>query len=411
MRNIQTTIKNNLKVIENYSFTSALHICYAIIGLLMYPYLIRVLGSETYGLYIFTFSASLILRTFIDFALDLVGTKEIAQNLDNLQKKSEIVSSVVFTKSLLFIIVLMIFLLLSYFSPFITKHFLLYCVCFFENLSTILFHSWYFQGIQKMKIVTYIQVGFRLASLPFIVLFVNGENDVLLYAMIMLSSTLSASLYGFYYLLVKEKITIQWVGWSAIKHRLHISLPFFYTTLLGTLKTQIIPQIIGTSIGMHAVALFDLAQKILSLPNILLYSINQAIFPELAKSKQNDNVSNIIKYEYILGFFCMLAIAIMGKWAVLILGGKEMYDAYYVLLILNINIWSSLVIGGYLYLGFTLHNRNDLVTKNQLVSLVSTVIFIAIGLIFCQNIYMFAWALVLSGLVGVLYCHWNFKRI
>ncbi|MBS9767524.1 MAG: oligosaccharide flippase family protein [Flavobacteriaceae bacterium] len=169
-KNIKNTIKNNLKVIENYSFMTVLQIINVAIGLIVFPYIIRVFGTEIYGKYVFAFSFITILGTFIRFSFGLLATKEIAQNLDDLQKKSEIVSSVVFARIFLFVVAFIILLLASLFSNFVAEYFGLYLVCFLGNLSAILFHKWYFQGIQKMKVVTYINVVCQLLSLPFIFL-------------------------------------------------------------------------------------------------------------------------------------------------------------------------------------------------------------------------------------------------
>ncbi len=205
LSNIKTTLKNNIKVIENYSFMTVLQVLNVAVGLIVFPYIIRVFGTEIYGKYVFALSFIAILGTFIGFSFGLLATKEIAQNLNNLQKKSEIVSSVVFARIFLFVVAFIILLLLSLFSDFVAEYFWLYFVCFVGNLSAILFHGWYFQGIQKMKVVTYINVVCKLLSLPFIFLCINEKNDLMLYAIIGTSSGLLGAFYAFYHLLVIEK--------------------------------------------------------------------------------------------------------------------------------------------------------------------------------------------------------------
>ena len=50
LENIKLRFKNNGKVVENYFFMTALQIISSAFGVLIYPYLIRVLGAESYGL-------------------------------------------------------------------------------------------------------------------------------------------------------------------------------------------------------------------------------------------------------------------------------------------------------------------------------------------------------------------------
>ncbi|MBS9768171.1 MAG: oligosaccharide flippase family protein [Flavobacteriaceae bacterium] len=408
---IKTAIKNNIKVIENYSFMTVLQVVNVLIGLITYPYVLKILGSELYGLYIFVFSSSILFGTFINFSTDLLGTKEIAQNIDDLDKKSAIVSSVVFVRLFLFGIAVVILLLLSLVFPFVAEHFLLYLVCFLGNLSSILFHPWYFQGVQKMKIVTYIQVGFKLLSLPFIFLLINSENDFIIYVVIMLLSGVLGALYAFFHLLIVEKIKIVWVGIPVLKHRVKISLPFFYTTLLGVLKEQAIPQITGVYFGMHEVALYDLAQKIIKIPLTLILNVNRAIFPKLAQQPKQSTIDKLLKYEWILGLSIVIIIAIFGQFVINILGGEVMRNAYYILLILSVNIITYLLLGLYLWFVFVLNDRNELLFRNQIMAFISFFAIMFIGLLFYKSIYVLVSALALSGIAEVLYCHWNFKKI
>ena len=65
--------------------------------------------------------------------------------------------------------------------PVFEKNKEVFLLCFFNVYSFVLFPQWYFQGIQKMKIVTYIQLGLKLASLPLIFLLIKSPQNLILY--------------------------------------------------------------------------------------------------------------------------------------------------------------------------------------------------------------------------------------
>ncbi len=186
-----------------------------------------------------------------------------------------------------------------------------------------------------------------------------------------------------------------WVGLPVVKQRFKASLPFFYKDVLGVLKRQAIPQITGAYFGMHEVALYDLAQKIIKIPRTLIFNVNRAIFPQLAKSPSRNAIDTLLKYEWILGASIVAIIAIFGQFIITILGGVAMHDAYYILLILSVNIITYLILGVYLYLVFILNDRNDLYLKNQIVAFVSFFAIIFVGLLFYQSIYVLVSALAL----------------
>jgi len=68
VRRIWNSIKNNKKIIENYFFMTLILILNSLFALLIYPYLIRALGKESYGIYIFGTSIANYFICFIGFS-------------------------------------------------------------------------------------------------------------------------------------------------------------------------------------------------------------------------------------------------------------------------------------------------------------------------------------------------------
>ena len=54
------------RVLENYSFMTALSIFSALIGLIIYPYVIRMTGKDAYGAYIYAFTIATFFQAVID---------------------------------------------------------------------------------------------------------------------------------------------------------------------------------------------------------------------------------------------------------------------------------------------------------------------------------------------------------
>src|ERR1035437_561595 len=171
LKKIKKSIFNNLKIVENYFFMTALQIISSLFGILIYPYLIRVLGIESYGLYVFALSVTSYFIGLISFGFNFPAVKAIVENKENLKARNEIVSSVFSAKFYLALISLPIFIILTFTIPIMKHNWIIFTICFSQIIGEVLFPVWYFQGVQKMRFVTFIQLGFRLLSLPFIFLF------------------------------------------------------------------------------------------------------------------------------------------------------------------------------------------------------------------------------------------------
>ena len=113
-KNITEKFLNNKKVAENYFFMTFLQGSSMIIALLLYPYLIRVLGKEGYGTYVFIFSNIRFFEIFTSFGFYYPALKSISLNPDDNQIKSRTVSEVLTAQLCLFALCAIVYLVGMY---------------------------------------------------------------------------------------------------------------------------------------------------------------------------------------------------------------------------------------------------------------------------------------------------------
>ncbi len=104
-------------LIQNFSYLSALQVFNMLLPLITYPYLIRVLGKETYGFVVFAQAIVGYLLILVGFGFNISATKEVSIHRDNKEKLSEIVSSVLIIKSAFLILSFIILAVLLWFVP------------------------------------------------------------------------------------------------------------------------------------------------------------------------------------------------------------------------------------------------------------------------------------------------------
>jgi PST family polysaccharide transporter len=381
-----------------------------LIGLFLYPYLIRVLGKEAYGTYIFIFSNIQFFAIFINFGFDFSALKKISLYPNDNRIKSEAVSEVLTAKIYLLCACIAVLGILTSIISFVSNNFLLYIIIFSTLIVDILFPQWYFQGIQKMKFVTYVNLLVRLLTVPFIFIFIKSPNNLLQYTLIVAVSSVCGGIFTFFYLQIKEKIKIRFVHFRTLKSVIKEALPFFLTSLMSVFKQESLTFVIGTFFSMGEVAIYDLANKIVTIIRTFIVSINTALFPKVTQMPTVQLIKKIIRYETLLGLLCILGIALFGYWTVILLGGKNMLPAYPLAIILSASILNNLISGSYIRFVFIQRNRYYFVTKNQFFALITYLFFTATGLYLFENIQSVVAAIALSGFSEIVYCRYLTKK-
>ncbi|MEI6754172.1 MAG: oligosaccharide flippase family protein [Paludibacter sp.] len=410
LRKLKSKVSNNTKVVENYFFMTALQFINSLFGLLIYPYLIRVLGAGSYGLYVFALSVTSYFIGFISFGFSYPAVKAMVEHKDNPEMKNSIVSGVFTAKLLLALASIPVFIILMLTIPVMKLHPAIFAICFAQILNEILFPLWYFQGVQKMRIVTFIQLGLRILSLPFIFLMIKSPTDNTLYALIATLSIVMGGILSTFYLIINEKIKISLLPFKSLKVLFNDSMPFFWSNSTGTIKQESVTIIIGAFFGMRDVAFYDLANKLIILPRMLTMSINSALFPKVIENVKKEVVRKIIRYETLIGLAIIAVVALTGYWLVWLLGGINMLQAYPLAIILSVTVLVWLVVGCYISFIFVPQNKYYFVTRNQFVAFISFFLFCIPGVLIFHSIVAVVVALTLSGLSEIAYCNYLIKK-
>ncbi len=411
IQNIKNKILNNTKVVENYFFMTLLQVLSSAFGILIYPYLIRTLGSESYGIYIFAIAVVTYFIDFTGFGFQLTGLKLIEENKSDRAQKSRILSSLLSAKIYLAVLSAVIFIPSVFIFTQSNQTKILFFIVFSQLIAEVIYPQWYFRAIQKMKIVTYTQLSFRLASLPFIFLLVKSPSDILTFAIISVISVILPAVALLIYILKTENVNFQLVSLKNCMSYILDTFPIFVSSFIETVKQESTVLLIGILLGMKEVAMFDLARKIILLPRMLLANINVAIYPKLRLNSSVKNIRKIIFYEWIIGLTIIATIFIFGYPIVLLLGGKQMSETYPILLFLSFTLLTWLVVGAYNYHVFIPNKLNYTITKTQLVSLCSFLLFLLPNFIFVPNLKLIVLALSISSIVEIVFTTFVIKKM
>ncbi|MBW9470752.1 O87 family O-antigen flippase [Escherichia coli] len=268
-----------------------------ILPLITFPYLVRVLGPEFFGVLGFCQASMQYLVLITDYGFNWTATQQIAKHRDNKLKINEIFWSVIFAKIFLASISFILLFVICWNVP--KYHDVWYVLLSFSPflLGNVIYPIWFFQGMEKMKAITVCTISARFLLIPLIFLLVHNSDDIWIAAIIQSSVNLLAGILscclifkyrwisGFEFNLIKVKESIC-EGWHVFISTSAISL---YTT-----STTVI---LGFVAGNTAVGYFNAANTVRNAAQGLLNPVTQAIYPRVSALYEIDYVKalNLIK--------------------------------------------------------------------------------------------------------------------
>lgn len=308
LQKIGSIKNNNKKVIENFSYLSLIQVFNLVLPLVIYPYLIRVLGKDLYGTVIFAQTIATYFSIFINFGFNISGAKEIAVNREDLKKSSEIFSSILTIKSIFWIVSILLLIFSLLLLQVGREDIILYIFSFLICINDVLFPQWFFQGIEKMKYNTIINLVIKVLFIILILFFVQTKEQYLLVPLLNGIGGIVGGYISLYIVLKKEQICFYVPKLSILKKYLKDSFPLFASDAIISVKDRFNYIFLGAFLGMDKVAIYDIGIKILALVMIPISIINNALYPKMSIEKNKKLLKDIMKYSFI--FYIMICFLI-----------------------------------------------------------------------------------------------------
>jgi len=260
-----------------------LQIANYILPFITVPYLTRVLGPYHYGL--IGFAAALInyFTILTGYGFSLSATKEISLNRDDRERISRIFSSVMIIKSALLALSLILLLVIVYSFNKFRADAGVYLFSFGLVVGNVLFPVWLFQGMERMKYITYINLAGRVALTAAIFVFVSKQGD---YALYVILSSVTAVLVGIASLLCAMRVfRIRFVlpSFDELRREAIEGWYVFVSSISVVLYTSSTTVILGLFTNNTVVGYFTGADKIRQAIQGLFAPVFQTLYPYVNK--------------------------------------------------------------------------------------------------------------------------------
>lgn len=331
MKLLKTVLGNSSgrRMLDNYAALLFIHGANILLPLLILPYLVRVLGTEKYGLILLAQSFCTILYVFVEFGFGLSATRKISLLRDDKAAMSEVFSAVLGIKFLFASIVFVVYLALVFSFDRFSSEAAVFLLSFGVVFGQAVFPDWFFQGIEKMRFIAVINVIAKFIFTILIFVFIKETAD---YTSVPLFNSIGFIVAGVLSLLISFRFTtLKLPKRSVMKSLVLESSSLFVSNFAARLFNSANVFILGIFGGDALAGIYGSMEKIILAFKSFFTPLFQAIFPWLSNQDNNKQRAQIRKLAPIVTIVSIIFIAgtyIFGDWVLEVLFNKPEINAY-----------------------------------------------------------------------------------
>lgn len=278
--------RNQNKVFSNYIYLLLIQGANFILPLIALPYLVITLEPERYGLVMIAQSLSVFFTIIIDFGFNISATRQVALLKGKKKELSQYFWNVYFIKfSLILFTFLILILLIFCFDKFKVEPFV-YIYSFGLVIGQAVFPAWFFQGIEKMKVITFINIFAKIFFTISIFFFVLKPGDYEFVPILNGLGFITSGLIGFiyslkyiYFVMPKFKQIVQ-----ISKDSFHLVVSNFAVNLYTSSNTLVLGFFGGDTIA----GVYASMEKLVIATKSIYIPLYQSIFPYISRKPRND---------------------------------------------------------------------------------------------------------------------------
>ena len=300
---------DNRKITSNFLALSVLQGANFLLPLLTFPYLVRVLGVDKFGLVMFAQAFMVYFTMLAEYGFNLSGTREISTHRNNHTRVVQIFSSIMLARLILILVGFIAMNIIVFSFEKFAQNWLLYYATYGMVVGTALFPVWFFQGVEKMKYISILSLVAKSIFTISIFIFVNETSD---YIYVPLINALGYIVVGIISLFIIQKdfhVAIQIQPLKRIKIQFLRGWNIFISKISINLYTATNTFILGVFTNETTVGYYAIAEKVVRIVTSLFAPFYQAIYPYIValvkKSKKSSKqfINKVFFYTFFISLF------------------------------------------------------------------------------------------------------------
>ena len=267
----------------NFAYLSLLQIANYVFPLLTLPYVVRIVGVENYGYISFALAVVMGFTTIVDFGFNYTATRDVARSKDDLDEVSKIFSNVFWVRIILLLICVIPFSVLVYAIPMLYNMRIVLFTTVLLLPGYIMFPTWLFQGLEKMKYITILNILAKSVFTFSIFIFLQKSEQYYFQPLFNSIGYMIAGIVSFIIIIWKWRIKLLKPNIVGIKQTVSGSFDIFINQLFPNLYNSFSVLFLGTVHGTISNGIYDAGVKLANIVLQLFNLISRTFFPFLSR--------------------------------------------------------------------------------------------------------------------------------
>lgn len=254
-----------------------------LLPLVTLPYLVRVLGAETFGRIAFAQALIAYFVFLTEYGFNLSATRAVAQTRQDPEALSRLASAVMIIKSAIMLAGFMLLIAIVFSIPEWRADWPLFAWTYLAVVGSVSFPLWLFQGLERMLHITLHTLLARLVIVVATFGLVRETADYHLAAALQAGAMVLAGLIAHVHLPRIVSIKWTWPGGNEIRRMTREGSHVFVASFAGNVANSSNVFFLGLVAAPAVVGYFAAAEKLIRALQGLIYPVSQAVYPHVAR--------------------------------------------------------------------------------------------------------------------------------
>lgn len=244
-----------------------------------FPYAARILMAEGLGIVNFQLSVINYIVLFTSLGIPMYAVREVAKYRDDPRLRNSVTVEMVLLSMGLCLLGYVGVWVLGEYVPIIHRQLSLFYLLSLTVLFTALGVQWFYQGIEDFRFITMRALAIRTLSALSLFIFVRTPDDLLIYGLVVVGSTVGNNLVNFIHL--RKYISFSSVEWGELRVLRHLrpALRIFVLNLVISIYVNLNTVMLGFMQGEGAVGLYTAGVKMSHVALSVITSLGVVMLP------------------------------------------------------------------------------------------------------------------------------------